>query len=85
MKYIKEFESRDSDFKVGDYVLFNSGKFNMFQDFGKITYIDFTSLPYQLLNTYGYTWCEKGDILRRMTQNEIEDLDAKLDAEKYNL
>ena len=84
MKYIKKFES--SNYDGVKYILFNTHNSKLEPEFGKIEDDDKSyPSPYYVETLIGHTWTGPDEIIRELTQDEIDEFEIKLQAKKYNL
>jgi hypothetical protein len=89
MKYIKKYEAIEynSLFDIDDYVYVNPDYFtNNNARLGRIIENDGGQVPYKILTSIGeYLWISPTMILRKMTDEEIEQYEIELNSDKYNL
>jgi hypothetical protein len=95
MKYIQTYEekltSKDFRYKNGDHIVFMEDTYNRELIPVKILSLDIadSSKSYQFYNVIGNTgieYCIGEDvIIKKMTKDEIEDFESKLNSKKYNL
>ena len=90
-KYIKNFEILDSEYyNIGDYVIINSDWLNRIAIIQNILFgedFEFKILTFSKYNKKDtYTLSVTGDeIIRKATQEEIDEFQLEINADKYNL
>ena len=89
MKYIKKYEAVEynSLYDVDDYVYVDPSWFtDKTPRLGKIIKDDDSNVPYLILSSDGNEmWIRPDMITRMMTDDEIEQYELELNANKYNL
>jgi hypothetical protein len=85
MKYLKRFEDNRTYDGV-KYILFKIYNSKLEPEFGKIEEDDRSyPSPYYVETLSGHTWTGPDEIIRELTQDEIDEFEIQLTSKKYNL
>lgn len=89
MKYLKKYDAVEynSLYDVDDYIYVDPNWFtNKTPKLGKIIENDGSHVPYRVLFQTGEDgWIKPDMILRKMSEDEIEQYELKINSDKYNL